>query len=86
MCLNHKFRCTGNTSLFSYNNFYFKLPFHQVYPTGHSNKTETTIGVSGRKGFNMGNKMLITLWKALEKQTIDYDVSSELSHTQPLLC
>lgn len=75
MYFNHKFRCAGNTSLFSYNTFYLKLPFYQVYPTGHSKKTETTVGVAGRREFNMGNKMLITLCKELGKQTIDYDVS-----------
>lgn len=48
--------------------FYYKLPFHQVYQSGCSKKTETTVGVSGRREFNMGNKMLITLWKGLGEQ------------------
>lgn len=79
MYLNHKFRCTGNTSLFSYNSIYFKLPFHQVYQSEDSKKTETTVGVLGRRGFNTGNKMLITLRKDLGKQTIESDVSCELA-------
>lgn len=66
MYLHHKFTCAGNTSLFSYNSFYFKFPFHQVYQSEDSKKTETAVGVSGRRGFNTGNKMLNSLERAGE--------------------
>ena len=36
--------------------------FHFIrYQSGYTKKTETTVGVSGRRRFNMGNRRLITL-------------------------
>lgn len=63
MYLDHKFRCAGKAVYFPIIlSFYYKLPFHWVYQSGSNKKTETTVGVSGRRGFNTGNKMLIILW------------------------
>lgn len=77
MYLNHKFTCAGNTSLFSFNSFYFKFPFHQVYQSEDSKKTETAVGVSA-EGDLIQEIRCLTLWKELGKQTVEYDVSCEL--------